>query len=147
MWDTDGQITMFEELPDLMDADAAEVREVLRRGSGFEGGCLRIYAAERLLDPERFVEFLKDEFGTGGHSITGGFCNYNGRKLTIEHWKQGNKRKEYTWKNIAYIYREMISIGSWPDAEVKELYAEARKAGKGAPAPRLHYYRRGEKTI
>lgn len=135
----DGQLSMFDLLPELMDADAAELREVLRRGSGFAGGCLRIYAAEQLYDPGRFVDFLADEFGVGGHSIRGGFCDYNGSCLMITHWKQ-NDRKKYTWKKIADVYRELISGGTWPDAKTKDLYAEARKAGKGAPAPRLHYW-------
>lgn len=135
----DGQLSMFDLAPELMDADALELRSCLNRGSGFEGGCLRIYAAEQLLDDQRFVMFLADEFNVGGHSIPGGFADYNGRGFKITKWKP-RKETKYTWKRIAQEYREMICSGEFPGDVVIRLYEEARKAGKGAPAPRMHYW-------
>lgn len=120
------------------------LREALKRGSGFENGCLRIYAAERLLDAERFVMFLADEFHVGGNSFHtdgfDGFVDYDGRGLTIREWKT-NLEWKYSWKKIAQVYREMISMGEFPEYRVITLYEEARKAGKGAPAPRMKYWR------
>ena len=67
--------------------DENRLREILKRGSGFEGGCLRIYAAEKLLDADRFVMFLADEFNVGGHSFDSdgfrGFVDYNGRGMIV----------------------------------------------------------------
>ena len=119
------------------------LREILKRGSGFEGGCLRIYAAEQLLDADRFVMFLADEFYVGGHSVSldgfSGFCDYNGRGMIVREWKT-NQEWKYNWRQVARVYREMISMGEFPDYSVITLYEEARKANKGAPMPRMHYW-------
>ena len=133
------QLTMFDFMADIMDDEKRRLRNVLKRGSGYEGGPLRIYAAERLLDDQRFVMFLADEFNVGGHSIPGGFADYNGRGLQIREWDTGRTLK-YTWKQIAKEYREMIGCGEFPGQDVIRMYEEARKAGKGAPAPRMHYW-------
>ena len=48
-----------------------EIEHALRRGSGFAGGKLRIAALyENNPDPKTAQEFLKEEYGTGGHSHT-----------------------------------------------------------------------------
>ena len=123
--------------------DEKRLREILRRGSGFSGCQLRIYAAEQLLDADRFVMFLADEFNVGGHSFDSdgfrGFVDYNGRGLTVREWKTCLEWK-YKWRQIARVYRDMISMGEFPDYSVITLYEEARKAGKGAPAPRMHWW-------
>ena len=136
------QLSFFEpEIPE----EEKRLRQVLKRGSGYEGGCLRIYAAERLLDAERFVMFLADEFHIGGHSFStadfNGFVDYNGRGLMIREWKT-NREWKYSWKQIARVYEEMIRMGEFPEYGVITRYEEARKAGKGAPAPRMHYWGR-----
>ena len=133
------QLSMFDFMTDMMDDEKRRLREVLKRGSGYEGGKLRIYAAEQLLDDQRFVTFLADEFNTGGHSIPGGFADYNGRGFTIRDYPTQMEMR-YSWKRIAREYREMISCGEFPGDDVTRMYAEARKAGKGAPAPRMHYW-------
>ena len=119
------------------------LRQVLKRGSGYEGGCLRIYAAERLLDADRFISFLGDEFYIGGHSFStdgfDGFVDYNGRGLMLREWRT-NREWKYSWRQVARVYREMISMGEFPEYKVITLYEEARKAGKGAPAPRIHWW-------
>ena len=51
-----------------------------------------------------------------------------------------SKRVAIYSKQIAKAYAQMIQEGLFPDAEVLQLYEEARKAGKGAPAPRIHYW-------
>lgn len=134
------QISFFDaEISD----EEKRLREILKRGSGFEGGCLRIYAAEQLLDVDRFVMFLADEFDVGGHSVTmegfRGFCDYNGRGMIVREWKT-NREWKYGWKKIAQIYLDMIRMGEFPDYSVITMFQEARKAGKGAPAPRIHWW-------
>lgn len=123
--------------------DEKRLREILKRGSGFSGGPLRIYAAWKLLDADRFVMFLADEFNVGGHSVSlegfRGFCDYNGRGIIVKEWKS-NREWKYNWRQIARVYAEMIRAGEFPEYEVITLYEEARKAGKGAPAPRMHYW-------
>ena len=130
------QISFFDE---ALTDEQVRLRENLKRGSGYEGGRLRIYAAEQLLDDQRFVEFLADEFNTGGHSIKGGFMDYNNRGVLIRDWKTGREWR-YTWKQVAKEYRQMITNGEFPDPVDVVLYQAARAAGKGAPAPRMHYW-------
>lgn len=134
------QISMFE----TVEAPKSELFEILKRGCR-ENAALRIYAAYMTLDGERFAEFLADEYGTGGHSIPGGFVDYSGKGMIIRYWNRekvfpARMDKKYTWKQIAKAYDQMIQEGLFPDAEVLRRYAEARAAGKGAPAPRMHYY-------
>lgn len=134
------QISFFDaEISD----EEKRLREILKRGSGFEGGFLRIYAAEQLLDADRFVMFLADEFNVGGHSVTlenfRGFCDYNKRGIIVREWKT-NREWKYNWRKIAQVYRDMIREGEFPEWNVISAYQEARKAGKGAPAPRMHYW-------
>ena len=140
----EGQLSMFDLLPDMMDEETRMIREIMKRGSGYENGCLRIYAAERTLDSDRFTEFLADEFGVGGHSVRSdtitGFVDYNGRGVTVSEWKTDRKWK-YSWKKIARIYMDMISTGEFPEYDVIRKYEEARQAGKGAPAPRMKYWK------
>ena len=133
------QMNMFDYLADMIDEEKRKLREILKRGSGYDGGPLRIYAAEQILDEPRFVMFLADEFGVGGHSIKGGFADYNGRGFVVTEWS-ANTKKKYSWKQIAKEYREMILCGDFPEDNVIRMYDQARKAGKGAPAPRMHYW-------
>ena len=123
--------------------DETILREILKRGSGYDGGCLRIYAAEQLLGADRFVMFLGDEFNVGGRSVAldgfHGFCDYNGRGMIIRDWKTDRQWK-YSWRQIAKVYTDMIRMGDFPEYGVITLYEEARKAGKGAPAPRMHWW-------
>ncbi len=123
--------------------DEKRLREILKRGSGFSGGPLRIYAAEQLLDADRFVMFLADEFNVGGHSVSlegfRGFCDYNGRGIIVKEWKT-NREWKYNWRQISKVYRDMISMGEFPEYDVITQYEEARKANKGAPMPRMHYW-------
>lgn len=134
------QMTMFDFMADMMDEETRRLREILKRGSGYASGRLRIYAAEQLLDDQRFVMFLADEFGVGGHSVPDGFADYNSRGFTIRDWETKMETK-YSWKRIAKEYREMICCGEFPGDDVIRMYEEARKAGKGAPAPRMHYWK------
>ena len=134
------QLSFFD--TDLTD-DQIRLRDILKRGSGYEGGPLRIYAAEQLLDAERFVMFLADEFHVGGHSYSkdgfSGFVDYNGRGLTVREWKT-SREWNYTWRQVARVYTEMIRDGEFPELDVVCMYQEARKANKGAPMPRMHYW-------
>lgn len=58
---------------------------MLRTGSNFEGGKIRIYALyQQQGDAKERAAFLKAEYGLGGHSYTfmdgsRGFADYNGK--------------------------------------------------------------------
>lgn len=130
------QLSLFD---DELSEEESRLRAILKRGSGYEGGCLRIYAAEQLLDNERFVMFLSDEFYVGGHSAGNVFVDYNSRGMIVREWKT-NREWKYNWRKIAQVYRDMIREGEFPGYQVITMFQEARKAGKGAPAPRIHWW-------
>ena len=136
---------MFE----TVEAPKSEMFEILKDGCWREGSKLRIYAAYMTLDWDRFTEFLADEFDISGHSIPGGFVDFSGKGMVIRHYSRETVSPErmeqkYTWKQVAKAYAQMIREGLFPEHEVLQLYEEARKAGKGAPAPRMHYWGRGD---
>lgn len=66
-----------------------EIDHVLRRGSGFAGGRLRIAALyDSHPTPKEAQDFLKEEYGIGGHSHTyldgtSGFVDYNSKGLRL----------------------------------------------------------------
>lgn len=130
------QLSMFD------NDEISDIHKLLQRGSLFSGSQLRIYAAEQLLDADRFEEFLSDEFGVGGgtSAIKNGCYSYNSRGIVIDKWSDDKKYK-YTWRKIASIYRDMIARGLFPGEEVIRQYMEARKAGKGAPLPQITYWK------
>lgn len=77
------------EKPSALILSDDEINHALRRGSGFEGGKLRIaafYASHPT--PKAAQDFLKDEYGIGGHSHTylsgsGGFVDYDRQAMRL----------------------------------------------------------------
>ena len=75
--------------PSALVLSEEDIDLVLRRGSGYENGKIRIaamYAGNP--SPKEALEFLKNEYGIGGHSHTyldgtGGFVDYNGQGLSL----------------------------------------------------------------
>ena len=138
----DMQISLFDTAPELFSAEDAELADVLKfTAHGWESSKLRIYAAYMLLEPDRFAEFLADEFGVSGHSIPGGFVDFRGSGIEIRHWEDGTKQR-WSWRKAAEVYRSLIA-GGWPGEKIVRQYAEARKAGKGAPMPGRKYWEEG----
>lgn len=130
------QLSFFEE---ELTEDEIRLRAILKHGSGYDGGCLRIYAAEQMLDNNSFIKFLADEFYVGGHSVKNGFVDYDGRGLVIREWRT-NIEWRYTWRQIAKVYHDMIRCLEFPDRKIIDLFHDAKKAGEGAPVPRMHYF-------
>lgn len=130
------QLSMFDS------EEISDIQKLLLRGSLVSGSQLRIYAAEQLLDADRFEEFLSDEFGIGGgtSAIESGCYFYDSRGIQIDYWNE-DKKSKYSWHKIASIYRDMIAGGLFPGEEVIRQYMEARKAGKGAPLPQRTYWK------
>ena len=69
-----------------------EIDRMLRTGSNFEGGKIRIYALyQQQGDAKERAAFLKAEYGLGGHSYTfmdgsRGFADYNGRGILLRNY-------------------------------------------------------------
>ena len=125
-----------------------EIDHVLRRGSGFEGGRLRIAAFyDSHPSPKDAQAFLKDEYGIGGHSHTyldgsSGFVDYNsqGMRLSRRGFREEMKLR---WPAVEQHIRRLVESGSYlTDAEQARL-AEMRVAfadtGLPVPAARAAY--------
>ena len=126
----------------------ADIDEALRRGSGYAGGKLRIAALyENAPAPKAAQEFLKDEYGIGGHSHTyldgtRGFVDYNARGMRLS-WNGFKEGSQLRWPAVEQHIRRMVENGTYlTEAEQNQL-AELQRAyaDTGLPAPnaRMQY--------
>ena len=126
----------------------ADIDEALRRGSGYAGGKLRIAALyENAPAPKAAQEFLKDEYGIGGHSHTyldgtRGFVDYNARGMRLS-WNGFKEGSQLRWPAVEQHIRRMVENGTYlTEAEQNQL-AELQRAyadiGLPAPNARMQY--------
>lgn len=117
---------------------------VLKRGSGFAGGKVRIYAASKTVSD--FKRFLQEEYGIGGHSVDyrdggTGFVDYNSRGLILREWKTDWQEKK-TWAEAEKEIRELIDRWEYLTDKEWATVGEIKRRHGGilpAPAPRLRY--------
>ena len=108
------QISMFE----LMQEHESRFTDECRRGSGYEGGRVRIYCASCHLWVKEFAGFLKEEYGSYyGHTTTfpdgvNGFADYNGKGMRLCVFKTGWK-EEHTWLEMAVEIKRLICSGEY----------------------------------
>lgn len=87
----------------------------LMRGTGFVGGKFRVseYYAEHQPSREQFAAFLKNEYGTGGHS--GGeqifMVNHNASGMEIEF--RNSEKYHYKWSEIAKETAALLDAGTY----------------------------------
>lgn len=132
-----------------LDMDA-EIDHALRHGSGYSGGKIRImarYCQPICPSPAEAIAFLKDEYGTGGHSHTfldgtSGFVDYDSRGMTIRRWKSDEKCC-IGWGIIERHIRAMYANGTYLNDREHEEFNRIAAASPGYqvpnPAPRTHY--------
>jgi len=129
---------------------ADEIENVLRSGSGFEGGKIRIaafYASNRT--PDEAKRFLKEEYGIGGCSHTcldgvHGFVDYNGSGIEI---RKGDIMKpsataKLSWVTVHTYLHDMIKRGAYLTDKEQQRLTEIKRQYKGklpTPHPRYGY--------
>ncbi|OUP28817.1 N-domain protein, SNF2 family [Faecalibacterium sp. An192] len=98
----------------------ADWRAALTSGSGFERGKQRIaaYYAENHTQKER-VEFLKQEYGTGGCSWTfqdgsNGFLDYDARGVKLRSYPNGQEQR-LKWPEVEKRIHVLIATGQYRD--------------------------------
>lgn len=134
--------------PSALVLSQEEIDHALRRGSGFEGGKIRIAAiyAKHPSTKEAQV-FLKDEYGIGGHSHTyldgtGGFVDYNSQGMRLSQ-RGFSEELRLRWSAVEQHIRRMIEKGTYLSDKEQERFAELQRdyAGTELPAPhaRMHY--------
>ena len=129
------------EVPDIIPAvpDSPErtklLREDLQRGTGFEDGKQRVadhYKKNRPNDSE-FAEFLKKEYGCGGHSGPDmPDVSYDSKGV---HIRTADKARayNYTWIEVAKELRGMIESGEYLTEKQETALAAAAPAELGDP--------------
>jgi hypothetical protein len=129
------QISMFK----MLNPVESRFTHECRRGSGFEGGRVRIYCASCNLGIKDLALYLKDEYGVGGHSATfpdcaRGFTDYNASGLTIRAWKS-NETEKHSWQEVAKEIKRLIFSGEYLNekewAKVQEISQQT-----GGPLPK-----------
>ena len=98
----------------------ADWRTALASGSGFANGKERIaaYYAENHTQKER-VEFLKQEYGTGGCSWTfqdgsNGFLDYDARGVKLRSYPKGQEQR-LKWSEVEKRIHVLIATGQYRD--------------------------------
>ena len=129
------------EVPDIVPAvpDSPEreklLREDLKRGTGFENGECRIidhYSKNRPTDAE-FAEYLKKEYGCGGHSGPNQpDVSYDSKGIHIR-TADNARAYNYTWIEAAKTLRGMIENGEYLPEEQKAEIVEAAPAAPSDP--------------
>ena len=109
----------------------ADWRAALTSGSGFERGKQRIaaYYAENHTQKER-VEFLKQEYGTGGCSWTfqdgsNGFLDYDASGVKLRSYPNGQEQR-LKWPEVEKRIHVLIAMGQYLDEREAEKPAAKR---------------------
>ncbi len=106
-----------------------ELRKDILRGSGFENGKQRIYKYYTENQPTRneFADFLKNEYGTGGHSSTEpiAFVDYDSKGLKFTVQNESNEVFRFKWNEVAKETASLIDNGTYLTEKELEKYNAA----------------------
>ena len=145
------QIQKIDALPEMAESEKPsafsisdeEVNRVLRDGSGFSNGKMRIqalYLSEH--DPKRRADYLKEEYGMGGRSWTfsdgsRGFVDYSSKGMLIrcyEHDVERRLRWAEVEKMLDLLFRGGQYLSETEEAEYARLQEDYAGIG-GLPLP------------
>ena len=130
------QISMFE----LLNPVESRFTHECRKGSGFEGGKVRIYCAALNMNIKELAVYLKDEYGVGGHSADfpdggRGFTDYNASGLLIREWKT-NQTEKHNWQEVAREVKRLIVHNEYlTDKEWSRVQEVSKLNGGPLPKP------------
>ena len=116
-----------------------EIDRMLRTGSNFEGGKIRIYALyQQQGDAKERAAFLKAEYGLGGHSYTfmdgsRGFADYNGRGILLRNYDH-DREVRLTWSAVDKRLDRLVENDQYLTALEMEEYRKLEQE-YGAPLP------------
>ena len=93
-----------------------ELHKEIMRGSGFEGGKFRIEAFFQENNPstQEFADFLKNEYGTGGHTADGNIFTVDhdskGIQFTLRSVDNGISKEtfDFSWTEVAKLTADLI---------------------------------------
>ena len=111
-----------------------EVNADLTRGSGFAGGKRRIYEYwQENHSVKDKTEFLKHEYGTGGHSHACSSATHSGQDHDakgVRYTKSGCDKVQMSWTQVAQRIDSLMQKGRYltPEEEAERQAIEAAKA-------------------
>ena len=123
-----------------------EISAVLAGGSNVSGSKGRIYTYfSEPHTPKEKADFLKDEYGWGGHSaaISGSFSNYenhDGKGIKLE--KDNCEAVQMSWPVVVKRLDELVRKDRYLTADEKKQYAELQSRYAevgGIPTPKPRY--------
>lgn len=93
-----------------------ELHKEIMRGSGFAGGKFRIaeFFQENHPSTQEFADFLKNEYGTGGHTSDGNIFSVDhdskGMQFTVRSKENGisNETFDFSWTEVAKLTADLI---------------------------------------
>ena len=93
-----------------------ELHKEIMRGSGFEGGKFRIaeFFQENNPSNQEFADFLKNEYGTGGHTADGNIFSVDhdskGIQFTLRSVDNGISKEtfDFSWTEVAKLTADLI---------------------------------------
>ncbi|WP_455125577.1 toprim domain-containing protein [Ruminococcus sp.] len=93
-----------------------ELHKEIMRGSGFEGGKFRIaeFFQEKKPSNQEFADFLKNEYGTGGHTADGNIFSVDhdskGIHFTLRSVDNGISKEtfDFSWTEVAKLTADLI---------------------------------------
>ncbi len=141
-------VSAEREKPSALILSDDEINHALRHGSGFEGSKLRIaafYASHP--SPKAAQDFLKEEYGIGGHSHTylsgnGGFVDYNSKGIRFS-GKGYSEQTRLRWPAVEQHIRGIVENGTYLTESEQSRYEEMMRGMAGGeipvPLPRYHY--------
>ena len=116
-----------------------EIDRMLRTGSNFEGGKIRIYALyQQQGEAKERAAFLKAEYGLGGHSYTfmdgsRGFADYDGKGILLRNYDH-DREVRLTWSAVDKRLDRLVENGQYLTALEMEEYRKLEQE-YGAPLP------------
>ena len=113
-----------------------EINESLCGGSGFSGGKARIYVYwQSGHSAQDKANFLKNEYGTGGHSHALSGASGSGEDHDakgIRYTKPGCDKVQLSWSQVATRIDDLVKQGRYFDKDALEQYQQEKQAAEQA---------------
>lgn len=129
------QLSMF----DLLQETESHLTVQIRKWSGFENGRVRIYCASCSMGVKELAEYMKEEYGIGGNSITfpdgqNGFADFRASGIELRVWKT-QEVETHRWTEAAAEVKRLIYANEYLTAKDWEKVREIREYFGEIPVP------------
>ena len=123
-----------------------ELHKEIMRGSGFEGGKFRIAEFFQKNNPsnKEFADFLRDEYGTGGHTADGNIFmvdhDSKGMQFTVRSTDDSisNETFDFSWTEVAKLTADLIKHDKYlTQDEIDRRNQREAKSEKSADEPEI----------